>query len=139
MIKRGFNKLVERGCEWPPSAPEFAKLCQITAEDLDLPNWRNAYSEVGRFRRDKTHKLDAFCYSLYLALRGEFYDLDRLASEKLERRVKEEYKALVAEIIEGRELISQPELLEQKKPELTPAKKETVAAHLKAIKGSLGL
>lgn len=61
-IKTGLSRLRERGDEWPPSAPEFRKLCLATELDNMLPQQRatllaDQKREAER-RRQLEHKPD---------------------------------------------------------------------------------
>ena len=112
MIKHGFNKLVAKEMYWPPSAPEFASMCKITAEDLNVPELEESLRRIQKFRSMKEYKLNPFEYTLYKKLSVISYELDRMKIKEYHAKTKKIYGDLVKEIIGGVELDEQPELIE---------------------------
>lgn len=47
-IGRGVRKVIELGMDWPPSMPEFRKLCEPDEADLGLPTMDQAYRAAAR-------------------------------------------------------------------------------------------
>lgn len=45
----GINRVRLAGKDWPPSAPEFRKLCQPLPEELGLPTLASAWKEANEF------------------------------------------------------------------------------------------
>ncbi len=47
-LARGVRKVIELGMDWPPSMPEFRKLCLPSEADLGLPEFEQAYRAAAR-------------------------------------------------------------------------------------------
>jgi hypothetical protein len=47
-IGRGVRRVIDLGMEWPPSLPEFRKLCEPDEVDLGLPTMDQAYRAASR-------------------------------------------------------------------------------------------
>ena len=136
MIKRGLNKLITKGYEWPPSAPEFANLCRLGADDFDLPSLDQTIDEILLYSRHSKAQLHPFSYTLYKRISNRWWEISRMPAREHRREVKIYYDDLVKHVIRGGELSSQPELIEEKKPEPKPADPEYAEqkiAELKAL------
>lgn len=134
MIKRGLNKLISKGYEWPPSAPEFSNLCRLGPDDYNLPTLDEAIEAVSRFSQSKRARLSAFSYTLYVRVSKRLWDINRMPEREYRRELKTYYDSLVDYVVCGGELASQPELLEEEKPERKPADPEYGAAQLAELK-----
>lgn len=139
MINHGFKKLVNKRIEWPPSAPEFAGLCELSAEDFDFPSIQQAEKNISNYRRDGKTKLTPFEFTLYRRMSGDFYDLSKLPAKEYFREVKRYYQEVEKHAVNGGELLEQPVLVEEKEKEFVPASKECAAAHLEQIRNTLGV
>lgn len=122
MIKSGLNKLISRGYDWPPSAPEFSKLCRPSVEDFNIPPFDDAINLIGRLSRHKKTRLDPFTYSMYSRIGGRMYDLNRMAERDYRSEMKRYYDATVKLVLSGGELFVQPELIEHAPKEAQPIK-----------------
>lgn len=47
-VGRGVRRVIEAGMDWPPSLPEFRKLCEPDEADLGLPTMNQAYRAAAR-------------------------------------------------------------------------------------------
>lgn len=47
-LDMGLNRVRTSGSEWPPTAPEFRKLCQPTPEEVGLPPMAKAWDEANQ-------------------------------------------------------------------------------------------
>lgn len=124
MINHGFNKLVDKRTGWPPSAPEFAGLCQLSADDFDFPTVEQAEKNISNFRRDRSTVLTPFEFTLYRRMAGDFYELRRMDSKRYWREVRRYYQEVERHAVNGGELLEQPVLVEEKKKPFVPASKE---------------
>jgi len=138
MINHGFKKLVSKRMEWPPSAPEFAGMCELSAEDFDFPTVQEAEKNIFNYRREGNIKLTPFEYTLYRRMSGDFYDLSRMDSKSYWREVKRYYQEVEKHAVNGGELLQQPVLVEEKEKEFVPASKEFAQAKLDEARSFLG-
>lgn len=139
MINHGFKKLVNKRMKWPPSAPEFAGLCELSAEDFDFPIIQDAEKNISSYRRDGKTKLTPFEFTLYRRMAGDFYELRRMDSKSYWREVKRYYQEVEKHAVNGGELLEQPVLMEEKEKEFVPASKECAEEHLSRIRNTLGV
>lgn len=122
MIKTGLNKLITRGYDWPPSAPEFSKLCRPSIEDFDVPCFDDAINLIGRVSRNRETRLDPFTYTMYLKVGARMYDLNRMPEREYRTEMKRYYDATVKIVLSGGDLTVQPEFIEQQAKEFLPVK-----------------
>ncbi len=54
-LAMGVNRVRLAGSEWPPTAPEFRKLCQPLPEELGLPTLAKAWKEASEFAGQPSH------------------------------------------------------------------------------------
>jgi len=120
MIKTGLNKLITRGYDWPPSAPEFSKLCRPSIEDFDVPSFDDAINHIGILSRRKDHRIEPFVYTMYLRVGKRMYDLNRMSERDYRAEMKRYYDEVVKVVLSGGDLDVQPMLIEEAKKEYKP-------------------
>lgn len=120
MIKSGLNKLIVRGYDWPPSAPEFSKLCRPSIDDFDVPGFDDAVEMIGRFDRSNSVRLDPFTYTMYLRMSKRMYDIRRMNERDYRNEMRRYYDSTAKALVSGAEMQVQPELLESKPPDPKP-------------------
>lgn len=144
MIKRGFNKLIAKRMEWPPSAPEFAGLCNLSADDFNFPRQEDASAKISDYMRERKYnqppviRLTPFEYTLYCRISKIAYELFRMDSKSFKKEFGSYYQEIVDHAVNGGELLEQPELLEVKEKECKPASKEKVQQYIKNMRDILG-
>lgn len=134
MIKAGLNRLIEKGYDWPPSAPEFSRLCKPSAEDFNLPTLDESIEQIGRLMNNKNTKLHPFVYTLYKNLNGRWWDLTRMVERDYRRELRRYHERLVEHVVNGGDLLSQPEFIEKKEPEPKQADPAEVEKRMAEIK-----
>ena len=139
MINHGFKKLVSKRLEWPPSAPEFAGLCQLTADDFDFPSLDEAEKNISKFRRDKSVSLSPFEYTLYRRINDRAYELYRMDAKSFRKALRRYYQEVEKCAVNGGDLLEQPVLVEEKRKDPSPASKDFAKDQIQKIKCQLGV
>ncbi|USE36401.1 replication protein P [Endozoicomonas sp. SCSIO W0465] len=95
----GIRRVRQEGREWPPSAPEFRKLCQPLPEELGLPTLAKAWREANEHASQPgvhgwSHR------AVYLAGRAAgWYELRNAGTAEECREVKRKFGAVYQEFV----------------------------------------
>lgn len=134
-ISNGFNKLVERTMEWPPSAPEFLNMClsdNYMTLAMATAEFNNCMSRgVGNIDWSKEHPAMYWCYQQI-----GYWECRNATKREIEARFRELWpEALI--IYRKGEMQAREEFCIEKQPEETekPCSPEVSAEHLKSLKG----
>ncbi len=110
-LEIGLNRVRLAGSEWPPTAPEFRKLCQPLPEELGLPTLAKAWREANEHASQPSHHGWSH-RAVYLAGRSAgWYELRNggTAEEcrEVKRRFGAAYQALTIRALNGEPLEDQ--------------------------------
>ncbi|WP_422465892.1 replication protein P [Endozoicomonas sp. ALC013] len=110
-LEIGLNRVRLAGSEWPPTAPEFRKLCQPMPEELGLPTLAKAWREANEHASQPAHHGWSH-RAVYLAGRASgWYELRNAGTaeecREVKRRFDAAYQALVNRECQGQPLEDQ--------------------------------
>ncbi|MGO0305922.1 replication protein P [Endozoicomonas acroporae] len=92
-LAMGTNRVRLGGKDWPPTAPEFRKLCQPLPEELGLPTLAKAWHEANEFA-DQTNRHEWSHRAVYLAgYAAGWYELRNAGTADECREVKRRFGA----------------------------------------------
>lgn len=134
-VSRGFNKIVELRLEWPPSAPEFLKMCDsndYVSQASALSSFLKVVSNgVDRTDWSKVHPAIYWCYREIGS-----WDCRNMTAIKLEARFKELWPDAMSKY-NNRELqVKESAMIEKSNDEvqqLTPEQEDEKIAKLKEL------
>lgn len=132
-VSRGFNKIVELRLEWPPSAPEFLKMCDSN-DYLSQASALNAFIKVvsnGVHNTDwsKVHPAIYWCYQEIGS-----WDCRSLAAVKLESRFKDLWPEAMQKYTNGDLQAKESEMIEKSDIESEPVTQERLDEELSKLK-----
>ncbi|MBV2132030.1 hypothetical protein KRX52_04365 [Pseudomonas sp. MAP12] len=111
-IANGLAGLVERGDEWPPSAPDFRKLCEgASPEALGLPSTSAAYREACRNSHPAADQRWSHPAVHHAACEVGFSELRSLPEEKSRLLFERAYAVTVRMLLAGEVLREIPKAL----------------------------
>src|SRR5690606_28903373 len=114
-IAKGLAELAARGDDWPPSAPEFRKLCEgASPELLGLPSTSAAYREACRIAHPAADRAGIHPAVYHAACETGFFELASLPEEKSRRLFERAYGLTVQMILDGLPLREIPKALPEK-------------------------
>lgn len=137
-IACGLVALSERGDDWPPSAPEFRKLCTgNSAESLGLPSVDQAYRQACAIAHPAADRAGVHPVVYHAACETGFYELQHLAQDKSRKLFERAYSLTVKTVMAGGPLREIPKALPETVSVRTPEKgREGIAALRAAVGGS---
>lgn len=138
-MRMGLSRLSRERREWPPSAPEFAGMCQPGPEDFGLPDLETVTDRIiSTVLSDSSVKVHLMSKPVYAVWRQihDTYSF-RLSDEStMRKKVKQAYQAVLNNLIAGKELPEVPLPLE--KPQRKSLPPEQAAHRMDALKNLLG-
>ena len=140
-IASGLAALVERGDDWPPSAPDFRKLCEgASPEALGLPSVAAAFREACR----NAHPAAAACWSHeavhHAACETGFHELRSLPESKSRALFERTYAVTVRMLLAGEPLREIPKALPASVSVSTPeVGKAALSALRRQVRGGVAV
>ncbi len=118
----GINRVRLTGKDWPPSAPEFRKLCQPLPEEMGLPTLAKAWQEANEFSGQPNHRGWSH-RAVYLAGReAGWHELRTAGTAEECRDVKRKfgaaYQSLTNRVCQGESLEDQLAIEHQRDPSI---------------------
>lgn len=136
-IASGLAALAARGDDWPPSAPEFRRLCEgASPEAMGLPNEERAYREACRIAHPAADRSSVHPAVYHAACETGLYELANLSQEKSRRLFSRAYAVTVRMIANGEPLREIPKALPETVSVRTP---EVGRAALAALRSKVKL
>lgn len=112
-IAHAFRALLRELPEWPPSLPDFVRLCRPSPESLGLPSAREAFQEAAKNMHPACAASASWSHpAVYHAAREVGSSRFRTASaESVWKEFEHAYAVTVRAVIEGQELPEIPKAL----------------------------
>lgn len=133
-IAKGLAELAARGDDWPPSAPEFRKLCEgASPELLGLPPASAAYREACRIAHPAADRTGIHPAVYHAACETGFFELASLPEEKSRRLFERAYELTVQMVLNGQPLREIPKALPEKVSVSNPAAGRAALAALRKM------
>lgn len=136
-IANGLAGLVERGDDWPPSAPDFRKLCEgASPEALGLPSVAAAFREACRNSHPAADQQWSHAAVHHAACETGFHELRNLPEDKSRQLFERAYSVSVRMVLAGEPLREIPKALPADVRVCTPEVGRAALAVLrKAVRG----
>jgi len=137
-IANGLAGLAARGDDWPPSAPEFRKLCEgASPEALGLPSEERAYREACRIAHPAADRGSVHPAVYHAACETGLYELANLPEQRSRKLFSRAYGITVRMVIDGEPLREIPKALPETVTVRTPEVGRAALAGLRqAMRGA---
>ncbi|WXL23937.1 hypothetical protein WG219_11275 [Ectopseudomonas mendocina] len=119
-IAVGLSVLTQRGDDWPPSAPEFRKLCSPSAYSMGLPSIDRAYRQACEIAYPGADSSRIHPAVYHAACEAGFYELRMLPESKSRPLFERAYEVTVRMCANGEPLREVPKALPEKVSVVTP-------------------
>lgn len=137
-IAKGLSELAARGDDWPPSAPEFRKLCEgASPELLGLPSTEQAYREACRNAHPAAELRWSHPAVEHAACETGLHELRTLPEERSRRLFERNYQVSVRMVLSGEPLRKIPAGLPDLYQVTSQCTPEVGRAALAALRGKL--
>jgi hypothetical protein len=133
-IAVGLVAVTLRGDDWPPSAPEFRKLCTPAIQVPGVPSAEKAYRKACEIAHPNADRSDVHPVVYHAACEVGFYELSHLSEDKTRRLFERAYEITARMFAAGEPLRDIPKALPEKVSVVTP---EVGADALKNMRNAL--